>query len=169
MTDRPTPETDALIARQDAEYANKSTPEMDYKQRRQLIAHARAMEQQRDEHLAARGQIGGLKARIAELNAELDRHARAGKVEPTSADSDVPAAIFGSFPDLPDCDCEDPFTAVGKRVLAVRERFSHLDGVLRGCSTSDPIYKVAAELWEAIAGPVDNASASHARAGKGER
>jgi hypothetical protein len=81
VSERPTPETDALIARQDAEYANKSTPEMDYKQRRQLIAHARAMEQQRDEHAKARGQIGGLKARIAELNAELDRHDRAGKGE----------------------------------------------------------------------------------------
>lgn len=51
---RPTPETDALIARQDSEYANKATQTMDYKHRKQLIAHARAMEAQRDQHAKER-------------------------------------------------------------------------------------------------------------------
>ena len=49
--DRPTPKTDALIERQDSEYANQATPMMDYIQRKQLIAHARAMEAQLDQAL----------------------------------------------------------------------------------------------------------------------
>ena len=84
MTDRPTPETDALIARQAIQRGLSTIQpcvELLYDHLQDMIAHARAMEAQRDEHLAARGQIGGLKARIAELNAELDRHARAGQGE----------------------------------------------------------------------------------------
>jgi hypothetical protein len=63
-------------------------------------------------------------------------------------------AIVGSFPDLPDC--ADPFEEMGKRVLDARDRFAHLDRVLRECATADdPIYRTAAALWEAIAGPAN--------------
>ena len=54
-------------------------------------------------------------------------------------------------------DCADPFEEMGKRVLDARDRFAHLDRVLRECATADdPIYRTAAALWDAIAGPADN-------------
>ncbi len=66
--------------------------------------------------------------------------------------SDSFDAIVGSFPDLPDC--QDPFTERVKEIYRTRERFAHLDRVLRECATSDdPIYRTAAALWEAISGP----------------
>jgi hypothetical protein len=68
--------------------------------------------------------------------------------------SDSLDAIFGSFPDL--TECADPFEEMGKRVLDARDRFAHLDKVLRECATADdPIYRTAAALWEAIAGPAN--------------
>ncbi|MCK9519460.1 MAG: hypothetical protein M0R74_10635 [Dehalococcoidia bacterium] len=66
--------------------------------------------------------------------------------------SDSFDAIVGSFPDLPDC--QDPFTERVKKIYRTRDRFAHLDRVLRECETSgDPIYRTAAALWDAIAGP----------------
>lgn len=57
--------------------------------------------------------------------------------------SDSFDAIVGSFPDLPDC--QDPFTERVKEIYRTRERFAHLDRVLRECATSDdPIYRTAA-------------------------
>jgi hypothetical protein len=59
--------------------------------------------------------------------------------------------IVGSLPDLPDC--QDPFTDRIKIIYRTRDRFAHLDKVLRMCATSnDPIYRTAAALWEAVAG-----------------
>jgi hypothetical protein len=67
--------------------------------------------------------------------------------------------IVGSFPDLPDC--QDPFTERVKEIYRTRERFAHLDRVLRECATSDdPIYRTAAALWEAISGPANNTDES---------
>jgi len=48
------------------------------------------------------------------------------------------------------------FKARSRRVEDVRAKFAHLDRVLRQCATcDDPIYRTAAELWEAITGPND--------------
>ncbi len=68
-------------------------------------------------------------------------------------------AIVGSFPDLPDVDeMIDPFTARARRVDDVQARFAHVDRVLRECATADDlIYRTAAALWEAIAGPANKA------------
>jgi len=69
--------------------------------------------------------------------------------------SDSLDAIVGSFPDLPDC--QDPFTDRIKTIYRTRDRFAHLDRVLRECATADdPIYRTAAALWEAIAGPANS-------------
>jgi len=65
--------------------------------------------------------------------------------------SDSLDEIVGSFPDLPDC--QDPFTDRIKTIYRTRDRFAHMDGVLRECAAAeDPIYRAAAALWEAIAG-----------------
>ena len=64
-------------------------------------------------------------------------------------------SIVGSFPDLPDL--SDDYTLRVRRVDAVQNQFSGLDSVIRDCAKSDdPIYRLAAALWEAIAGTVAN-------------
>ena len=68
--------------------------------------------------------------------------------------SDTLNAIVGSFPDLPDR--QDPFRERVKEIYSTRDRFAHLDRVLRECETSDdPLYRAAAALWEVISGPAN--------------
>jgi hypothetical protein len=51
-----------------------------------------------------------------------------------------------------------------RRVDDVQARFAHLDSVLRECATADdPIYRTAAALWEAIAGPANARPHAEAR------
>jgi hypothetical protein len=79
--------------------------------------------------------------------------------------SDNLDAIVGGFLDLPDC--ADPFEEMGKRVLDARARFAHLDCVLRECETADDaIYRTAAALWEAIAGPANSPTSATPPKGK---
>jgi hypothetical protein len=62
----------------------------------------------------------------------------------------VPLGVF-TVVDMPDDFCEDPFTAHAKKMLALKDRFAHLDAVLRGCADSeDPIYRAAAEMYITI-------------------
>ena len=69
--------------------------------------------------------------------------------------SDSLDATVGSFPEFPDC--QDPFTERAKEIYRTRDRFAHLDRVLRECAASDdPIYRTAAALWEAVSGPANN-------------
>jgi len=65
--------------------------------------------------------------------------------------ADIAALAVFTGADVPDDFCNDPFTAHAKKMLALADRFAHLDAVLRGCAQSDdPIYRAAAEMYMTI-------------------